>query len=210
MISSTGRAALLATLALVLAGCGGADKTAAGSPATAAAVTSSPAAGPSPSAGPSPTSPPPCQRTASWSRTQTLNWVRAMTEAESYDIVLGRNKAVATLCEGMPVQVEFWHVVLTSFAGRVSYTMKSAQRKQVVIDGRRTVTVKAPKGFAARDCGGTLTAVYVGKPLAETELPVSLDPAGSTSGNVEFNTDRVAHSVVTVPGTGDELRKCHP
>jgi hypothetical protein len=212
MISSTGRAALLAAMALtlVLAGCGGPDKTAADSPATAAAVTSSPVASPSPSASPSPTSPPPCQRTASWSPTQTRNWVRAMTEAEAYDIVLGRDSAVATVCKGVPVQVEFWHVVLTSVAGRVSYTMNSAQRKQVAIDGRRTVTVKAPKGFEARDCGGTLTAVYLGKPLAETEMPAELDPAGSGGDDVEFNTDRVAFSVAYMPGGGDELRKCHP
>jgi len=133
-----------------------------------------------------------------------------MTESEAYDVVLGRNKAVATVCKGVPVQVEFWHVVLTSVGGRVSYTMNSAQRKQVAVDGRHTVTVKPPKGFEARDCGGTLTAVYVGKPLAETELPVELDPAGASGGDVEFNTDRVAFSVAFMPGSGDKLRQCHP
>lgn len=132
-----------------------------------------------------------------------------MTEAEAYDIVLGHNSAASTVCQGVPVQVEFWHVVLTSVAGRVSYTMNSAQRKQVAIDGRRAVTVKAPKGFEARDCGGTLTAVYLGKPLTEAEMPAELDPAGSGGGDVEFNTDRVAFSVAFMPGSDNELRECH-
>nr|BFE73937.1 hypothetical protein GCM10020092_072380 [Actinoplanes digitatis] len=68
--------------------------------------------------------------------------------------------------------------------------------------------MKAPKNFGARDCGGTLTAVYVGKPLAENELPSALD-VEQASGAAEFNTDRVAYSAAVMPGSGDDLRKCH-
>jgi hypothetical protein len=52
--------------------------------------------------------------------------------------------------------------------------------------------------------------VYIGKPLAETEMPVELDTAGSGGGEVKFNTDRVAFAVAFMPGSGDDLRKCHP
>ncbi|MBB4764479.1 hypothetical protein ACFQFC_09750 [Amorphoplanes digitatis] len=132
-----------------------------------------------------------------------------MSETDpSNNVLLGKNRAVATLCKGMPVQVEFWNVVLTSVAGRVTYELGSGQRKQVTVDGRRPVTVKAPKNFGARDCGGTLTAVYVGKPLAENELPSALD-VEQASGAAEFNTDRVAYSAAVMPGSGDDLRKCH-
>jgi hypothetical protein len=206
MIFATGRAVPLAALALVLAGCSGSDETAVGPAATAATSAASTPA----SAAPTTPSPLPCQQTAAWSQTQTVNWVRAMTQTDSPgNVVLGKNTAVASVCKGVPIQVEFWNVVLTSFGGSVSYTMHSAQRKQVSIDGRRTVTVKTPKDFVARDCGGTLTAVYVGKPLTEAELPTTLEDA-MVGGTVEFQTDRVAFSEARMPASGDDLRRCHP
>ncbi|MET8153312.1 hypothetical protein ACIBSW_19380 [Actinoplanes sp. NPDC049668] len=208
MTSPTGRATLLVALALVLAGCsGGADQTSADPPATATAVASSPVASAPASSAPAEAQ---CQQTTYWSKQQTINWVRALSETDpSNNVLLGKDRAVATICKGMPVQVEFWDVVLTSIAGRVSYELKPAQRKQVTVDGRKLVTVKAPKDFRADGCGGTLTAVYVGKPLTENELPAALDVEQASS-TAEFNSERVAFSAATMPGTGDELRSCHP
>jgi hypothetical protein len=210
MTIPTVRAAVLATLALVLAGCSGDQEKAAGSPAPTVAVASSPVASASVSASPAPSSPAPCQETKNWSERQTVNWVRAMFGTDSSNnVVFGQNKAVATVCKGVPVKVEFWRVVLTNSVTNVSYTVKSAQRSQVSIDGRRPVTVKAPKNFEARDCAATLTAVYLGKPLTENELPGKLDVEGPSGGPAEFNTDRVAQSVLIMPNSDNDFRSCH-
>ncbi|MFI7541028.1 hypothetical protein [Actinoplanes sp. NPDC049599] len=211
MSPPTVRAASLVVLALVLAGCSSTEQPAAGSAATATAVTSAPAASsPAPSRSVAPSARP-CQRTTAWSQTQTLNWVRAMSETDSSsNVVLGGNDDVDDLCKGLAVQVEFWRVDLTSFVGNASFELKSVLRKQVTIDGRRTVTIKPPKNFSARECTGILTAVYVGKPLTEAELPTELDPAGMAGKAVEFDTDRVAYSVAGMPGSTDDLRSCHP
>lgn len=208
MVNLIGRVAPLAALVLVLAGCTGADRTAAGSPATSPAPPSSPVASTPVPATPS-TSPSvrPCQPTKAWTQTHALNWVRAVARTDLYrNVVLDRDNAPATLCQGMAVQVEFWNVVLSSLGTLTSFTLRPAQRKQVTIDGRRTVTVKAPKDFEARDCGGILTAVYLGKPLTESELPSSLPDVNA--GPVEFNTDRVAISLVILPESEGSVRAC--
>jgi len=208
MIFSPVRVVALAALTLVLGGCGGTDRTAAGPPPAATAVPASPVvAGTPSSAAPSTAA---CQQTKAWSQTKIINWVGAMAATDPPgNVVLGGDKAVSSVCTTVPVQVEFWLVGLTSFGSKVSFTLTSALRKQAAVDGRRPVTVKAPKDFTAVDCRGTLTAVYVGKPMAKAELPVMLDVGGSSSGTVEFNTDRVAFSELRMPGTGDDLRPCH-
>jgi hypothetical protein len=202
------RVVALVALTLVLAGCGGTDRTAVGPPPTTTAVPASPVvAGTPSSAAPSTTE---CQQTKAWSQTKIINWVRAMAATDPPgNVVLGGDKAVLSVCTKVPVQVEFWLVGLTSFGSNVTFRLTSALRKQATVDGRRPATVKAPKDFTPVGCRGTLTAVYVGKPMAKAELPVTLDFGGSNSGTVEFNTDRVAYSELRMPGTGDDLRQCH-
>jgi len=208
MIYSPVRVAALTVLILVLAGCGGTDRTAAGPPPTTTAVPASPVVAGTPSSAASSTAA--CQPTKAWSQTKIINWAGAMAATDPPgNVVLGGDKVAVSACTKVPVQVEFWLVGLTSFGGSVSFTLTSALRKQAAVDGRRPVTVKAPKDFTAVDCRGTLTAVYVGKPMAKAELPVTLDFGGSGSGRVEFNTDRVAYSELRMPGTSDDLRQCH-
>src|SRR5688572_31544412 len=107
MILPMERAASLVVLALVLTGCSSTEQPAAAPPATSTAVTSTPTpSAPAPTGSATP-SKQPCQKTTAWSQTQTINWVQAMSDTDRYDVVLGQNKAVADLCKGMPVQVEF-------------------------------------------------------------------------------------------------------
>jgi hypothetical protein len=207
MVTLTTRAATAGTmLLLALTGCGGEPTTAA-----AAAVSPSPSPSPSPSASPSPSpsaaptthpvaTTPTCKNTKGWSVGETLAWVRPLVRYDT-DVQLGSYDLTDTVCTAIGVQVQFWNISFTTTVAGVSYDMKSVLRKQVPFDGRRHVSVAPPGDLGSGDCAGYVMAVYVGKPLTDSELPETIDFSGPAylTNEIEFRTDRVVTTYARLP-----------
>jgi len=216
------RAVPLCVLALALTGCGDQERT------TVAGQTSQVSPAPTSTTAPptltpttpTPTTPtakpttPPCNQNKGWSSGETLKWVKSMVKIDNNsDIALGLYSTAGTVCKAIPVQVEFWQVGLSD-AGK-TFDMKSVLRKQVALDGRRVITVQTPANLKQDDCSGTITAVYVGKPLRTAELPQQMDIYNQAAGaDVKFRSNRIAYQIAAMPtpefglDTNDFLADC--
>jgi len=199
------RALPLVVLALALAGCGKQERSAVAGPADAtesvpAATVSPPSFSPSPA---EPTTPaePVCVSAKGWTATEVGKWAQDLVQTDAPNkITFTPTYLVDELCQAVKIQVEFWRVDFETIT-ETTYEMTSVLRKQVSLDGKKTVTVAAPKGFSRGSCRGTVLAAYVGKPMSSAELPDSISAGGYSgkSENLFPNGDRVFYTFSSMP-----------
>jgi hypothetical protein len=211
-MSSSRRALPLLVLALVLAGCGKQERGAVAGPV--GATESTPTA---PVSLPSLTTPaaPVCASTKGWTSADVGEWAQDLIRTDAPNKITFRSDSVADdLCQAVKIQVEFWRVDFKTFT-QTTYEMTSVLRKQVSLDGKKEVTVAAPKGFARGACRGTILAAYPGKPMSDTELPDSISASGYSGKSEHFflKSDRVFYTFSSMPKiSGSLLSKtgCEP
>jgi len=210
------RALPLAVLALALAGCGEQERSAVAGPAASvpAATVSSPSLTLSPSpADKLPTSlsavPPllTCESTKGWTSADFGEWAKDLIRTDAQNkITFTSDYLVDELCQPVKIQVEFWRVDFTTMT-QTTYELTSVLRKQLSLDGKKTVVVAAPKGFSRGSCRGTILAAYVGKPLSSTELPDSISASGYSGKSEHFflKGDRVFYTFTSMPKISGSL-----
>jgi hypothetical protein len=148
---------------------------------------------------------PACVSPKGWTNDDVKKWAVDLiqTDAPNKITFTSDNYFAPRLCQPVTVQVEFWRVDFTTFV-HTTYDMTSVLRKRVSVDGKKTVTVNAPKGFTRNTCRGTILVAYAGKPLSSGELPESLRADGY-SGRLEsltnsfWNSDRVFYTFRSMP-----------
>ncbi|MEV7340290.1 hypothetical protein [Streptomyces sp. NPDC093544] len=220
--------ALLVAVTLLTVGCSNTSDVSASTPSSTDPVSGVPvpSSSPSPSLSPLyPTNAAGCHPNAGWTPKEESAWLmlRAYTPDENwYDgpDTVRISAAVAgssgPLCEPLTVQVEFWELTYGSAAGQTSATggaeqapdyyfdMRSVQRTELRVDGRKEHLVEQPKKLYADDrsvCTGALLAIYSGKPLTSEELPENINTGDNINprGDVDFNADRVATYELSAP-----------
>ena len=202
------RALPFVVLVLVLAGCGKQDHSAVASPAgvTESATVSPPAPSPSPTDEPTPPPEPVCVSAKGWTNADIGKWAQDLIQSDAPNkITFAPNYLVDELCQAVKVQVEFWRVDFRTIT-ETTYEMTSVRRKQVSLDGKKTVTVAAPKGFSRGTCRGTVLAAYAGEPMSSDGLPDSLSANGySGKSQIFLKGDRVFYTFSAMPKISGSL-----
>jgi hypothetical protein len=198
-------------LALALPGCGNPARDAAANPAGTA--TSVPASSPSPALSPSPDdlpetpTEPACLRAKGWTSAEVGKWAKELIRTDAPGkLTFSSDGYGDKLCQPVKIQVQFWRVDFTT-STQTTYELTSVLRKQVSVDGRKTVTVAAPKGFSRGSCRGTILAAYPGGPLSDTELPDRLYASGYSGRSDHFflKSDRVFYTFISMPEISGSL-----
>jgi hypothetical protein len=199
------RALPFVVLALALAGCGKQDRGAVASPAE---VTESAPTAFSPSPTDEPTLPPEpvCVSAKGWTNADIGKWAQDLIQTDVPNkITFTPNYLVDELCQAVKIQVEFWRVDFQTIT-ETTYEMTSVLRKRVSLDGKKTVTVAAPKGFSRGTCRGTVLAAYAGEPMSSDGLPDSLSANGySGKSQIFLKGDRVFYTFSSMPKISGSL-----
>jgi hypothetical protein len=139
-----------------------------------------------------------CRENGDWTAAQRAEWLRpavSFPEAapDNDAAVVIRPRAAGdrgSLCEPIPVQVQFWKLTATA-AGT---DMRPVLHIRLAGGGGDDRSIGFPAGLSARDrdgCTGVLMAVYAGAPLAASELPKDIGHLLPGTGEVRFRTDRI-------------------